>query len=210
MPVSSLAALGAACGEGWGGQEGGPLQEGADWGGPGGWWDAGMGTVAPCGSMRPVGRWVSWLLRQGHRRAPRRGWGRAQAHAAVLGPYCETPAPLSACVRKPPPCPRGRQGGQALGMEPWKEPPPRQAPAAGSTAAPGAGFSTKVMAQRGEGTQAGEEHARAAYRFARRPLRRASCGAAPCPAAGRGEVPLLLRGRLAARSAGRSDGTNLG
>lgn len=95
-------------------------------------------------------------------------------------------------------------------MEPWKEHPPLPGAAAGSTAAPGAGFSTKVMAQRDEGMQAGEGHAGAAYRFARRPLCRASCGAAPCPAAERGEVPLLLWGWLAARSAGRSDGTNLG
>lgn len=57
-------------------------------------------------------------------------------------------------------------------------------------AAPSAGFSAEVTAQRGEG------HARARQWLACGPLHCASCGAAPCPAAGRGEVPLQLRGWL--------------
>ena len=109
------------------------LPEGLDRGGPGGWRDAGMGMVAPCRSVRPVGCWASWLLRRGHRRAPRRGWGElrptpwprgpaAPAQSCTL-PCCEAPALLPACVRKLWPCPRGRQGGQALGISPWEEPP---------------------------------------------------------------------------------------
>lgn len=78
------------------------------------------------GSWLLVEAWVSRLLRRGHRRAPRRGWGgggRAQTHAAVPGsvrPCAEqhpvltggSPAPPSAGAGKPAACPAkaGRAG----------------------------------------------------------------------------------------------------